>query len=287
MGRSGLEQGGELSDDECCERTHRLVGYEFPWDVTRSLEVALLKTFGSPRISMLLDATGEMASCSQKRYDDTSALVTMIIKHGFNSELGERAIQRTNWIHSHYKIRNDDLLFVLSTFLCEPVRWVERFGWRQLTRTELDAWFAFWKRVGERMNIAGIPSTYADFDRFNRAYEVENFKLSDANRRVAQVNIEMMLQWFPAPLTMLGRPFVTAPLEQRIIDALGFKRPGAWKQMLFHLVMAARAALIRLFLRPRRNPIFECDRELLTYGKRGFSFDDLGPSRILGKLGVQ
>ena len=39
--------------------------YEFPFDTTRSLEFALFRTFGSPAISSLLDATGEFAQRAQ------------------------------------------------------------------------------------------------------------------------------------------------------------------------------------------------------------------------------
>ena len=67
-----------------------------------------------------------MACCTQKRYNDTNVLMTRMIKHGFNSEPGDWAIQCINWIHRHYNIRNEDFLFVLSTFLCEPMRWIER-----------------------------------------------------------------------------------------------------------------------------------------------------------------
>ena len=274
------EQGEDVPDDECCEVARRLVGYEFPWDVARSLELGLLKTFGSPRISTLLDATGEMACCTQKRYDDTNVLMTLMIKHGFNSEPGDWAIQRINWIHSHYNIRNEDFLFVLSTFLCEPVRWIERYGWRQLTQAELDAWFVFWKRVGERMNIDGIPSTYAEFDHFNRQYECDNFKPAKSNNRVTSVNLEMILGVYPAPIRMLGRSFVTSPLETRILDALGFSHPAKWKKTMFQLAMNARATFVRLFMRPRKNPIFECDRKLVTYGKQGFSYDEVGPVHL-------
>ena len=38
---------------------HLMCGYEFPWDMTRALEVALYRTYCVPSISALLDKTGE------------------------------------------------------------------------------------------------------------------------------------------------------------------------------------------------------------------------------------
>ena len=34
-----------------CRIVYLTTGYEFPWDMVRALEVALMKTFCSPRIS--------------------------------------------------------------------------------------------------------------------------------------------------------------------------------------------------------------------------------------------
>ena len=92
---------------------HLLVGYEFPWDFQRSLEIALLRTFASPSISGLLDATGEFRKRGQKRYDDTSLLVAEFMKHGYDSVRGKAAIQRMNELHGRYNISNEDFLFVI------------------------------------------------------------------------------------------------------------------------------------------------------------------------------
>ena len=42
-----------------CRIVHLMTGYEFPWDIIRALEVALMKTFCSPKVSGLLHRTGE------------------------------------------------------------------------------------------------------------------------------------------------------------------------------------------------------------------------------------
>ena len=39
-----------------CRIVHLTTGYEFPWDIVRALEVALMRTFCSPRISGLCTA---------------------------------------------------------------------------------------------------------------------------------------------------------------------------------------------------------------------------------------
>ncbi len=104
--------------------------YEFPFDTTRALEFALFRTFCVPRIARLLDGTGEFRNRAQKRYDDTDIIVSELMEHGYDSERGRRALACMNAQHGRFKIANDDFRYVLSTFIYEPIRWNERFGWR-------------------------------------------------------------------------------------------------------------------------------------------------------------
>jgi hypothetical protein len=104
---------------------------DFPFDTTRALEFALFRTFAVPTIGGLLDRTQEFERRAQKRYDDTDLLVSALIEHGYDSERGRRAIARMNALHGRSAIRNEDFLYVLSTFVFEPIRWNARFGWRR------------------------------------------------------------------------------------------------------------------------------------------------------------
>ncbi len=73
-----------------CRIYNLMNGYEFPWDMTRSLEVALMRTYCVPSISKLLNHTGEFTHCPQKRYDDTSIIVGEMIKWGYDSKRGKK-----------------------------------------------------------------------------------------------------------------------------------------------------------------------------------------------------
>src|SRR5262249_5507578 len=127
--------------------------YDFPFDTTRALEFALFRTFAVPSIAALLDRTGEFAARAQKRYDATDLIVTELLEWGYESERGRRALRRMNELHGRSAIANDDFLYVLSTFIYEPIRWNGRFGWRPLCDRERLGMFHFWRQVGRRMNI--------------------------------------------------------------------------------------------------------------------------------------
>jgi len=54
--------------------------YEFPFAMTRALEIGLFRTFCVQSISGLLDRTGEFRKRSQKRYDDTDTLISELME---------------------------------------------------------------------------------------------------------------------------------------------------------------------------------------------------------------
>ena len=71
-----------------------------------------------------------------------------------------------NQMHGAYTISNDDMRYVLSTFVVVPSRWIERFGWRPLTETERRASANHYRELGRHMNIKDSPRTYQEFDQY-------------------------------------------------------------------------------------------------------------------------
>ena len=171
--------------------------FEFPWDTTRSLELALFRTFAVPSVAAVLDASGEFGRAPQKRYDDTDLILSTIVEAGYDSDEGKRAIRRMNRIHGRFEISNDDFLYVLSSFVFEPISWNARFGWRPLIETEKLATFEFWREVGRRMAISEIPESYAELEAFNEEYERRHFRRTEQSERVGRATRDMFLAWFP------------------------------------------------------------------------------------------
>ncbi len=260
---------------DCQQIAWRIGCIDFPWDTTRALELALFRTFASPRIGGLLHTTGEFEARTQKRYDDTDLLVSEIVENGFDSERGRRAIARMNSLHGRFKIRNDDFQYVLSTFIFEPIRWNARFGWRRMNETERHAWFWFWRNVGERMNILELPEDYAAFERFSRDYEAEHFRFTDANQHVALATREMFAGWFPRPLRPLVRRSIHGLLDDPLRIAFGLPRPPRWLAWTVERALRARAVALRVLpgrKRPRlrtRIPRAGCPRD--------YKIESLGP----------
>jgi hypothetical protein len=257
---------------------HLDVCYEFPFDTTRSLELALFRTFAVPSIAALLDSTGEFAQRAQKRYDDTDLLLSTIVEHGYESRAGTRAIRRMNQIHGRFEISNDDFLYVLSSFVYEPIRWNARFGWRRLIEAERLATFHFWREVGRRMAIRDIPERYDELERFNAAYERRHFRRTDTARRVGLATRDMFLTWFPGLPKRLGAPAIYALMDEPLLEAFGFPRPSRRVRAAVQGALRARARAVAL-LPARRRPRLRTERRTRTYG-RAYALEELGPTPV-------
>ncbi len=227
---------------------------DFPFDTVRALELALFRTFGSPRISSLLDRTGAFAHAAQKRYDDTDIIISEIMDFGYDSPRGLAAIRRMNQLHGRFDIPNEDFLYVLSTFILEPIRFNHQFGWRELTSHERLAMFYFWREVGHRMGIRDIPATFESFESFSQDYESRYFVPDPSNNRVGAATRGVFESWFPRPLRPLVRASIHALLDDAILGAFIFPRPSCLTRALLTAPLKLRSLLLR-FLPRRQKPL--------------------------------
>lgn len=249
--------------------------YDFPFDTTRALEFALFRTFCVPSISALLDRTGEFSKRSQKRYDDTDIIVSELLEWGYDSERGKRALRRLNQVHGRFAIANEDFLYVLSTFIFEPIRWNERFGWRLLCEQERLGYFYFWREVGRRMNIRDIPADYRVFERFNMDYERQHYRFTEANRRVGGATRELFVSWFPSFLAPVVRSTIYALLDDRLIESFGFPQSSRLMRWLVPGALRLRAGFAR-WLPPLKKPRLRTEMGHPTYPD-GYMIEHLGP----------
>ncbi|NET72813.1 MAG: DUF2236 domain-containing protein [Sphaerospermopsis sp. SIO1G2] len=258
--------------DQIC---YLMFGYEFPWDITKSLEVALMRTYCIPSISKLLNKTGEFIHRPQKRYDDTSIIITEILKWGYDSQRGAAALQKMNSIHRRFQIANSDFLYVLSTFIYEPIRWNQRFGWRLMCENERLGNFYFWCEVGKRMDIKNIPDNYTEFEQYNLEYEKTNFVYSEDNRKVGEATRDLFISWFPKWMSKPLKPITYTFLDNQILDAFGFEHPAPILRQTVESILKTRAKLLKFF--PAKNQsAFFTDHPTRTY-PQGYKISNLGP----------
>ncbi|MFF3782300.1 oxygenase MpaB family protein [Streptomyces sp. NPDC001933] len=263
-------------------RIYRIMAtYEFPWDITRALELALYRTYAVPSIGRLLARTAELTDRSQKRYDDTALLLDTVLEHGFDSDPGRTALRRINQMHRSYDISNDEMRYVLCTFVVTPKRWLDSYGWRRLSDHELRACAAYYRVLGAHMGIKELPQTYGEFERTLDTCEAEHFGWDEGGRRVSDATLGLMSSWYPRPLAPAARKFALALLDDSLLRAFRYERPGAAVRSLTHGALRLRAHAVRL-LPPRSTPHYARQNPEIKGYPDGYEVSGLGTFPVPG-----
>ena len=140
-----------------------------------------------------------------------------------------------NYIHAPYqasgKINHDDLLYTLSVFMTEPVRWVERYEWRPTTPMEMCAIGTFWKGIADDMDIDyesrldggksgngwkdGIDF-WLDVAKWARLYEENCMVPAVSNQRIGDETANLLLNMVPFKMRTFAKKTITVLMEPRL-----------------------------------------------------------------------
>jgi hypothetical protein len=277
-GATNIDSSKKDDTDALCKAeatVRRLYRVDFFWDINKSLEFALLRTYAVPTIAALLDRTGETAGRPRKRYDDTVLIIIEVLDNGLDSERARRAYARLDDMHGRYTIRNDDFLYVLSTFILSPIDWLAQYGRRPLTEDESEDWFLFWRAFGARMGIADVFPTLAAASDFREMFEATHYAVSKSSRKLAEASMKVVLADMNVPRVLfpVGIAIVTALCEPGLVAALGFPEPSPILRASIGFAMGLRRAVLRC-LPSKTTPTFP-QTGSQTY-PHGYEIEELG-----------
>jgi hypothetical protein len=238
---------------------YRLMGTrEFPWDMTQALSFALFRTYAVPSIGALLARTGELTDRTQKRYDDTVLILDAVLEHGMDSAEGRTAIRRMNQMHRSYDIVNDDLRYVLATFVVTPIRWVDAYGWRRMTEVERIASANYYRDLLDE-------------------YERNHFAFDLGGRAVAEATLALLATFPPnhrLPVPVVRR-ISFATMDDSLLAAFAFPRPSRAVRGLVRSALRVRGRVVR-FLPPRPAPYFARQLPQVRSYPDGYAVAELG-----------
>lgn len=255
--------------------SRNLADYEFPWDYYQALRIALFRTYAVPSIGGLLHDTGVFEGDVQKRHDDTTLLLWSISHFGIDSKAGHTSIRRMNQMHGSYDISNEDMLYVLSTFVVMPRRWLRDFGWRELTADEARSGVLYWQRLGRLMGIKDIPATAEEFEDYFDRYEVDNFAYNPKSLAVANATLALAAAPYPRVFRRAVNLGLRALLDDRLLDAYHFQKPPAVLVFLIRSALRVRARVLAR-MPARRDPVLVFDRPEVKHHRNGYDLEKIG-----------
>lgn len=250
-----------------------MVRYEFPWDMKLGLNLAFNRSFSTPAVAAVLAGTGELTERTQKRIDDTGILMYELVLHGFDSSRGRAVLRRLNQIHRpHRGVPQAEYRYVLACLAVIPLRWLDRYGWRRPCCHEREATFRFYRELGRRMNIAGIPATMDELERWFDAYDREHLVPNEDAAAIERATRMLIAGKIPKPLARMA----DALYDGRLRAAMLVPTPAWPVRAALHTGLKTRAALLRHLARPRTEPLFADGIVRKTY-PAGYDIGDLGP----------
>ncbi|KAF9114622.1 hypothetical protein BGX27_010287 [Mortierella sp. AM989] len=304
--------------DAAREISAAVIKYEHPYLSSTSLEFALFKTYAIPTISKILASTREFTDNALKRSDDTAFILLEMAertarkqyrekesggivdeKEDENDKLREEiAVQKLNFIHGHYNIKQEDYLYTLALFVLEPPKWINRFEWRKMTELEKNALLAIWIYNGERMYIENIPRTIKELEEWTEEYESKHMVYAKSNGIVAESTTGLLLSRAPRFMHSFVRNVISSLLTDRIRTAFGIPAPPVGLTPFVNSFLMIRGLFVRYFMLPRRYPMIRSalrgdpknDNQYIPLWNKfgvtypnGYKVQDLGPEKFIGK----
>ncbi|KAJ9609957.1 hypothetical protein H2200_006287 [Cladophialophora chaetospira] len=270
---------------------------EFPALFEKGLQFALFRTYGIPSMSTLLVKTTQLSTEKHvaKRYADTGVLLVDMYGAEPDSDRCIEAYARLNYLHGHYikqgKISNDDLLYTLSLFLNQPVEWINKYEWRQLTDLEICAMGVFHKAMGDGMNISfeKLPSYstgwkdglhfYHELDTWAKEYEKTYMVPHQNNYDTAVQTRQLLISQYPPFMKGILEKVISAPLDDRLREAIMFDKSPESYSSFFDGFMKLRRFYLRYLSLPRPKFMAKqmVTREPDANGKRYYILWDTAP----------
>ncbi|PGH11082.1 hypothetical protein AJ80_07270 [Polytolypa hystricis UAMH7299] len=263
------ESYARMTDDDAFKIIKKISQFEFPFTYLKALQFALFRTYGIPTISSLLVKTAQFSTRenSMKRYADTGVLIAEFVGNPPSSARTHEAIARMNYLHNGYrmsgKILDDDMLYTLSLFAVEPVRWTKEYEWREFTDMEKCALGTFWKSIGDAMEISyeKLPSGKKGFKdglqwleeitEWSLAYETKAMVPDITNKETADQTVRVLLWDIPRLMRPLARNMVLFAMDERLRTAMMYPAVGKIYSFIFSSIFSIRKFLLRHFFLPR------------------------------------
>ncbi|WP_241709908.1 oxygenase MpaB family protein [Arthrobacter bambusae] len=254
--------------------------FDLAADMELGFFLSYYRNFAIPSIAATLHANAEIQRRPMKRSYDTAIVIYELISCGLDSDRGRTMLELLNRVHRNVPGSKDDFLYVVLTLLVVPIRWIQKHAWRQPTTAELAAASRFFTELGTRMNITGMPVTYAEAEVFFDRYEAAHIAPSVEGRQLMNATVQVFQSRLPAPLRPLAKQLISTMLDDdRLAGALGLPRAGRIWRITLKTGLAARNAIRRR--RPLKTKAhFTPGDAGSTLYPGGYSLDQIGPVNV-------
>lgn len=268
-----LRRAADAGNWEQVYRQHVL--WEFPSEVRMGFQLAFLRPFCDPQMAAVLVRAGRITGNAKTRAYDTGIVIYEIIADGLDGERAQRMIRHMNRQHGHdAAITQEQLTYVLASFVVIPTRYVEQAGWRRVLDVEREAAAQFYRALGERMGIARRHGTYADAERIVDKYEAAHLAPNEDTLALGEQLVQVIADRLPRPMHGVAGPFLSTQIrDDTVARSVGLPRAPRPARALDRSVKAVRRRVVR-HLPPPSTPVFAAGQAAGPY-TAGYALEDI------------
>lgn len=158
------------------------------------------------------------------------------------------------------------MLYTLGLFAIQPIRFIEKFEWRDLSDLEKCAIGTFWKSVGDALAITyeALPSGgpngkgfkdglhwLEEITAWSDAYEERCMVPHIKNRETADQTTAVLVYMLPRSLHHVGLKFVSFMMDERLRRAMLYDAPPPLYATVFSALLNTRRFILRYLTPPR------------------------------------
>ncbi|WP_181028673.1 oxygenase MpaB family protein [Rathayibacter rathayi] len=270
------------SPDAWADTYRQFILSDFPADMRTVLMLCYYRNFAVPSIAQTLADAGGIATDPMKRSVDTALILFELIAASFEGTRADHVIGPLTRVHLTRVHRNgpggnDDYLYVLLSLLVVPIRWVQRHGWRALSAAEVEAATAFYRELGHRTGLRGLPDSYEAADGLYARSELARVRPSDEGCAPKTMTISIIKSRMPGLIRPIAQPLLSTWIDdEAMTDALGSPRGGRALRRVNYGVLRVRNATTRRRRRPITSP-FQPGLSGSAQYPDGYEVPDLGP----------
>ncbi|KAI1313721.1 hypothetical protein F5Y03DRAFT_105931 [Xylaria venustula] len=220
----------------------RIAEHEFPRVFSAAIGFVFFKAEGIPSIAKLVHRASQRSSNSTQNPRRGPSVSPADLLRRPGAPETRAAIDRVNHVHSLFrpsgKMSDDDLLYVLSLFTAEPMRWIQRFEYRALNERERCALATLWRALGEELRIPydrlpGYSEGFrdalhwlAELEDWGCAYERAYRERTPESVALAGKQMDAWVSGVPGFMKSMAYGFVAVGIEPGLRQAHGIETPS-------------------------------------------------------------
>ncbi|KAI9281617.1 hypothetical protein BY458DRAFT_552900 [Sporodiniella umbellata] len=186
----------------------------------------------------------------QKAVDEGLVLDEKTISDQFKRR--DNSFKRINMVHSKYRAKNDDYLYVLYISAVEIIHCIELCEWRKIDIRESNAIYKVWHEVGIRLHFKDIPATIQEWEDQMIEYGKKNSEYRSCNWEIARGAIDYLAIDLPKSFRNFAYYLFPCVLEDYECTSFGIPKPSPLKRGLFKTAMRLRGLYVRFLCLPRK-----------------------------------